>query len=55
MGGPLAGALRFNNAPLVWGGDDPMCPQEAVFSATYLIYEDQNGVEGPELFFTALP
>lgn len=55
MGGPLAGALRFNNTPLVWGGDNAMCPQEAVFSATYLIYEDQNGVEGPELFFTALP
>lgn len=55
MGGPLAGALRFNNTPLVWGGDNPMCPAEATFGATYLIYEDQNGVEGPELFFTALP
>jgi hypothetical protein len=54
MGGPLAGALRFN-APMVWGGDDAMCPQEALFQATYLIYEDQGGVEGPELFFTALP
>lgn len=51
---PLAGALRFN-APLVWGGDDPLCPEGAVFQATYLIYEDQNFVEGPELFFTALP
>lgn len=51
---PLAGALRFN-APMAWGGDDPFCPGGAVFEATYLIYEDQNFVEGPELFFTALP
>lgn len=54
VGQPLVGALRFN-APLVWGGDDPLCPEGAVFQATYLIYEDQNFVEGPELFFTALP
>ena len=54
-GMPLAGALRFNNTPLVWAGDDMFCPQEASFEATYLIYEDQGGVEGPELFFTALP
>jgi hypothetical protein len=54
QGLPLAGALRFN-LPIVWGGDDPLCPQEATFEATYLIYEDQGGVEGPELFFTALP
>ncbi len=54
MGLPLAGALRFNT-PIPWGGDDPLCPQEAVFEATYLIYEDQGGFEGPELFFTALP
>lgn len=54
-GQPLVGALRFNNTPLVWGGDDALCPGGAVFSATYLIYEDQNFVEGPELFFTALP
>ena len=54
QGLPLAGALRFNT-PLVWGGDDPLCPEGAVFQATYLIYEDQNFVEGPELFFTALP
>jgi len=51
---PLAGAFRFN-LPIIWGGDDPLCPQEANFEATYLIYEDQGGVEGPELFFTALP
>jgi hypothetical protein len=54
QGQPLAGALRFNTA-IPWGGDNPLCPQEAVFQATYLIYEDQGGVEGPELFFTALP
>jgi len=53
-GQPLVGALRFN-APLVWGGDDAACPGGAVFQATYLIYEDQNFLEGPELFFTALP
>lgn len=53
-GQPLVGALRFN-APLVWGGDDPICPGGAFFRATYLIYEDQNFFEGPELFFTALP
>jgi hypothetical protein len=53
-GQPLVGALRFN-APMVWGGDDPLCPGGAVFEATYLIYEDQNFIEGPELFFTALP
>jgi len=53
-GFPLAGALRFN-APMVWGGDDPLCPGGANFEATYLIYEDQNFIEGPELFFTALP
>lgn len=54
QGLPLAGALRFNT-PLIWGGDDPLCPEGAVFQATYLIYEDQNFIEGPELFFTALP
>jgi hypothetical protein len=53
-GFPLVGALRFN-APMTWGGDDPLCPEGAVFQATYLIYEDQAFVEGPELFFTALP
>lgn len=51
---PLVGALRFNTN-MVWGGDDALCPEEAVFQATYLIYEDQNFIEGPELFFTALP
>jgi hypothetical protein len=51
---PLAGALGFN-VPLKWGGDDPLCPENAVFQAKYLIYEDQAFVEGPELFFTALP
>jgi hypothetical protein len=51
---PLAGALGFN-AQLKWGGDDPLCPENAVFQAKYLIYEDQALVEGPELFFTALP
>jgi hypothetical protein len=51
---PLAGALRFN-LPIQWAGDDPLCPIEANFEATYLIYEDQGGIEGPELFFTALP
>lgn len=51
---PLAGALGFN-VPLQWGGDDPLCPENAVFQAKYLIYEDQFFVEGPELFFTALP
>lgn len=55
LGGfPLAGALDFN-LPLKWAGDDMLCPQEANFEATYLIYEDQNFIEGPELFFTALP
>jgi hypothetical protein len=55
LGGfPLAGALDFN-LPLKWAGDDPLCPQEANFEATYLIYEDQGFIEGPELFFTALP
>jgi hypothetical protein len=54
-GQPLVGALRFNNTPLVWGGDDAFCPGGATFQATYLIYEDQNFLEGPELFFTALP
>ena len=54
MGGPLAGALRFNTV-VPWGGDDALCPQQAEFQATYLIYEDQGGIEGPELFFTALP
>lgn len=54
VGQPLVGALRFN-APMVWGGDDALCPEGAVFQATYLIYEDQNFIEGPELFFTALP
>jgi len=53
-GQPLVGALRFN-APMAWGGDDMLCPGNAVFQATYLLYEDQNFVEGPELFFTALP
>jgi hypothetical protein len=55
VGQPLVGALRFANTPLVWGGDDMLCPGNANFSATYLIYEDQNFIEGPELFFTALP
>ena len=54
-GQPLVGALRFNNTPLMWGGDDAFCPGGATFQATYLIYEDQNFLEGPELFFTALP
>jgi hypothetical protein len=54
FGQPLAGALRFN-LPISWGGDDPLCPLEANFEATYLIYEDQGFAEGPELFFTALP
>ena len=54
QGFPLVGALRVNvNMP--WAGDDMFCPPEANFEATYLIYEDQGGVEGPELFFTALP
>jgi hypothetical protein len=51
---PLAGALGFN-VQMQWGGDDPLCPEKAVFQAKYLIYEDQAFVEGPELFFTALP
>lgn len=53
-GFPLAGALDFN-LPLKWAGDDMLCPQNANFEATYLIYEDQGFNEGPELFFTALP
>lgn len=52
---PLAGALRFNVINMPWAGDDMFCPMQANFEATYLIYEDQGGVEGPELFFTALP
>lgn len=51
---PLAGALRAN-LPLTWAGDDMLCPQAGNFEATYLIYEDQGFIEGPELFFTALP
>lgn len=51
---PLSGALDAN-LPLTWAGDDPLCPATANFEATYLIYEDFNGVEGGELFFTALP
>lgn len=51
---PLAGALGFN-VPLKWAGDDPLCPENAVFQAKFLIYEDQFFAEGPELFFTALP
>ncbi|HXR30552.1 MAG TPA: hypothetical protein VN752_05385 [Solirubrobacterales bacterium] len=51
---PLVGALRAN-LPLTWAGDDPLCPGAANFEATYLIYEDVGGVEGAELFFTALP
>jgi hypothetical protein len=51
---PLAGALQAN-LPLTWAGDDMLCPGTAQFEATYLIYEDHNEIEGPELFFTALP
>ncbi len=51
---PLSGALSAN-LPLAWAGDDPFCPAAANLEATYLIYEDFNGVEGGELFFTALP
>lgn len=51
---PLAGALRAN-LPLTWAGDDMLCPAAANFEATYLIYKDQAGIEGAELFFTALP
>lgn len=54
IGKPLAGALAFNQ-PLVWGGDDPICPPQANWEATYLVYEDFGFLEGPELFFTALP
>jgi hypothetical protein len=51
---PLAGALRAN-LPLTWAGDDMLCPAAANFEATYLIYKDLGGLEGAELFFTALP
>jgi hypothetical protein len=51
---PLVGALQAN-LPMTWAGDDMLCPPNANFEATYLIYEDNNNIEGPELFFTALP
>lgn len=51
---PLASALDLS-VPLTWAGDDPFCPQQANWKANYLIYEDGDNGEGPELFFTALP
>lgn len=51
---PLVGAFQAN-LPLTWAGDDMLCPGAGNFEATYLIYEDFNNIEGPELFFTALP
>jgi len=55
-GEPLVGAFRVPFEPLTLAGDDKLlCPQEARFEATYLIYEDKEKKEGPELFYTALP
>lgn len=52
---PLAGAFRAN-LPLTWAGDDMLCPATGNFKASYLIYKDLGaGVEGAELFYTALP
>jgi hypothetical protein len=55
-GEPLVGAFRVPFEPLTLTGDDKeLCPKEARFEATYLIYEDKEKKEGPELFFTAFP
>jgi hypothetical protein len=55
-GEPLVGAFRVPFEPLTLAGDDEkICPKEARFEATYLIYEDKEKKEGPELFYTALP
>lgn len=51
---PLVGALAFTNIQLAWAGDSKLCPETAVFEATYLIYEDVEKKEGGELFFTAI-
>lgn len=55
-GEPLVGAFRVPFEPLTIAGDDKeICPKEARFEATYLIYEDKEKKEGAELFFTSFP
>lgn len=52
---PLVGAFDPTKLPLPKGGDSQLCPNEAKWDATYLIYADGEKKEGAELFLTALP
>lgn len=52
---PLVGAFDPSKLPFPRGGDSQLCPNEAKWDATYLIYADFEGKEGAELFLTALP
>lgn len=48
---PLVAAT---NIQLTRGKDSELCPKDAIFEGTYLIYEDDEEEEGGELFFTAI-